>query len=194
MRDRGTQLVRAWQLTARKSWNIVGWGGVLLTIGGPVCDGLAGISMPVAYVLVAIPGLLALAIWAWGGDGYRVHAGRAEMRLFGDRLEVPRARHAGVDVLPLTNLSMSFVSVRGRIDFIPVSDVLVLHLDSAHCRRHIAHHLVGSHEALRRIAEDIARTQRGESPTPESAAMSAKDSPARDALERKLDAELSKLD
>ena len=190
MASRGTQLVRTWQLTARKSWNIVGVGGALLAIGGPVCIGLTGLSMNVVHVLVAVPGLLLLAMWAWAGDGYRVHAGRAEMRLFGDRLEVPRARHAGVDVLPLANLSMRFVRTRGHVDFIPVSDVLVLHLDSAHGSRQIAHHLVGSPELLERIAEDIARTQRGEPPTPDPAPKSA----ARNELERKLDAELSRLD
>ena len=83
-----------------------------------------------------------------------------------------------------------------RVNFVPVSDVLVLHLDSGHCRRQVAHHLVGSAEALERVAEDIARVQRGQPPTPEPAAMPAKDSPPREdeELQKKLDAELAKLD
>src|SRR5262245_55232088 len=145
---RQPHLVRAWQLTARKAWNVVGWGGLLLTIGGPVALAVRGMSIPFGYVLVALPGLFALAMWNWAGDGYRVHGGIAEMRLYEDRLEVPRARRPGVDVLPLTSLSMHFLTITGKVHHIPVSEVLVLNLDSVHGRRPIAHHLVGGPEAL----------------------------------------------
>ncbi|HXU00646.1 MAG TPA: hypothetical protein VN903_06615 [Polyangia bacterium] len=194
MAYRQPQLVRAWQLTARKSWNVIAWGGLLLTIGGPVCLALAKIPMPLAYPVAALPGVFLLAMWTWAGDGYRVYAGRAEMHLFEDRLEIPRARRPGVDVLPLTGLSMHFIRTRGHINFVPVSDVLVLHLASGPFRRGIAEHLVGSPEALERVAEDIGRVQRGEPPTPDPAPTPAKDSAARDALENRLDAELAKLD
>lgn len=172
----------------------MGWGGLLLTVGGPICVVLAGIKIPAATVLVAVPGLFALAMWQFAGDGYRVHGGRGEMRLFEDRLEIPRARRPGVDVLPLATLSMDFLNVRGKVNFVPVSDVLVLNLRSLDCRREIAHHLVGSDDDLRRLAEDIGRVQRGEPPTPDQVETPAKDSLARAALEQKLDAELAKLD
>jgi hypothetical protein len=191
---RETHLVRAWQLAARKAWNVVGWGGLLLTFAGPVALLRAGISNLGFSALVALPGLFAIAMWAWAGDGYRVHGGRGEMRLYEDRLEVPRARRPGVEVLPLTGLSMRFLTIQGRVDFIPVSEVLVLNLDSAHGRRAIAHHLVGGPEALRRVAEDIARAQRGEPPTPDPAPPRAEAAGARDAMEERLDAELAKLD
>ena len=190
---RQPRLVRAWELNARKAWTFVGWAGVVLTLAGPVSAALAGISIPPAYLLVALPGIFLLAMWTWAGDGYRVHGGRAGMHLFEDRVEIPRPRRPGVDVFPLANLSMRFLTIRGKVKFVTVSEVLVLDLQSGDRRRQIAHHLVGSPEALERLADDIARTQRGEPPAPDPPWTPGKDSPARTDLEKKLDAELAKL-
>ncbi len=211
---RETQPICRWTLSTSSAWKLVLPLGVLLALGGPAWlwmqTGLH--SWTEGYLLTALPGLAIVAVALFGGEGYRIHGGRAEMRLFPDRLEIPKARSAGFDVLQLATLRLSWTRFKGYVNFIPVTETLILHLDSAGVSRAVSQRLVGGQPALEQIALEIGdamRSARSDGRIPEEmfqlfeelfqkyGASKSRTGPAagsRDELDDRIDAELSKMD
>ena len=192
---RQTEPVRTWTLRTSKQWSVLGVAGAALGVGGPLWLALETwhfrVGIPIGYVLVALPGLAIIAVWKFGGDGYRVHGGHGPMRLYPDRLEIPRARKTGCDVMALNDLAMGWTRYRVRFNFVAVNEVLVLELRAGALCRTISERIVGGERELERIADDIGRMQRGE---PLRDLQDRNASSERDDLDARLDAELAKLD
>lgn len=211
---RQTQPICSWTLATSSGWKLVLPLGVLLAVGGPAWLWMS--SGPhfwlEGYALTALPGLGVVAVALLGGDGYRVHGGQAEMRLFPDRLEVPRTRAPGFDVLPLATLRLRWTRFKGYVNFVPVTETLVLHLESGGVSRAISQRLVGGQPALEQIALEIGDAMRNASPEggiPDEmyqlfdelfrkyGASRTRTAPAagdRDELDDRIDTELSKMD
>jgi len=211
---RETQPICSWTLATSSGWKTLLPLGVLLAVGGPawLWMGTGHYFWLEGYALTALPGLAVVAVALFGGEGYRIHGGLAEMRLFPDRLEIPRTRAPGFDVLPLATLRMNFNRFRGYVYFLPVTETLTLRLVSGGVSRAISQRLVGGQRALQQMAVEIGdavRTARPDAGIPEEmleafgdlfakyGASKPATGPApeeRDELDDQLDAELSKMD
>jgi hypothetical protein len=145
------------------------------------------IDRPSTWVILGLfavaPPLITAAI-----SGSRVGGQKGELRLFRDRVEVPRPFARAPLRFRLADLQIELHVTRTTMSGVAIELPRALTLEGGGERRVLHAELFGSAEALGRAARDILRVQHGHEPEPPPAP------PPRDDYDDKLDKELGRLD
>ena len=105
---------------------------------------------------------LAAAVLLAGATGraMRIHGGMQEVRLYPDRVELPRANHAGRDVFPLDELHVAERATYVTVNASPVLTGFVLEFAHGSTCRLLSHHLFTSRAEMHAFFGAIQRAQR----------------------------------
>lgn len=113
-------------------------------------------AVAVLALIGAVPGLLWLMVHPPGGAAARVAGGRAEIRLFDDRLEVPGASaERGVDVFPLADLEIAVSQTSVSVNFVVTSTFRVAELRAGSLERRISSRVFESEAAFASFLHDV---------------------------------------
>lgn len=117
-----------------------------------------------AVLLLGLPAVALIASFVQGRDAETVARQGAELRLYPDRLEVPRPRRddeGAVDVFPLGDTSIAVDHARMSFNFVVTADVKVAFLVSGERTRRLSSGLFADDEAFEAFVADVRRVQGG---------------------------------
>jgi hypothetical protein len=155
--------LRVWPIRTHV-WSRVGKTlAILVAVGGAMLvlaftAGHFRWTVPFFALVATLPGLLWLMLHDAGGASDLVAGGRGEIRLFEDRVEVPRAAlndRRYVDVFPLADLSVSVSETRVSLNLVMTTTFQVAELRAGALRRRVSSRLFESEAAFAAFLADL---------------------------------------
>jgi hypothetical protein len=157
--------LRVWRVRMRLSsrvvraigWLLV-WIGVLTVAVAALGSGGFRWTLLFYAAVAALPGLLVLMAHGAVGAADAVAGGAGEIRLFEDRLEVPRAQrdeHGRVDVFRLDDLEIELSELAMSFNLVFTAVVQVAELRSGSARRRVSSRLFESDEAFAEFVDTV---------------------------------------
>lgn len=167
-----------------------------LTIGGPLALVLALPARmlaqhPFTLLLTALPGLVVLLAYISGSGAHRVAGGSGAIVLYPSHIVLPPPWGTKELVFPIDAVQLRRTTVRGRINFMQVSEVHVMEVSAGGRARTLSSRMFDDPATLDRLASDIERVRAGLDP--ERSDHAVPEPKERDRYDDAIDDELSML-